>query len=190
MKKTIIMSLILTAAITAAGCGAKETEDITIIGGADGPTSIFLASKSTEDDFVYSIPVDESIYYRMMDRILGQYDFNALEWGTAIDLTKGEDALISWAEDETGRYKVFGVISEEAGCYGIILDDTIDGTDNNANYVYEEWAYTGKAEDKPKFEWKDNDKLYLSYPVSEDGEIIMKTVQVDHGYDTGHMGFN
>ncbi len=189
MKKAVIMMLSTAAILGGIGCGAKKDSNTEIIGGADAPTSIFLPSTTDEEKTDYADPMDESTYYQVMDRILGQYNFEALDWGSEVNLEEGADALISWAEDSTGRYKAFGVISEEAGCYGIILDDTIDGTDDNANYVYEEWAYTGNAEEKPKFEWQD-DQLYLYYPVSEDGEVSMKTVKIDHGYDTGHMGFD
>ena len=48
MKKVLLTALIiLTVGIV--GCGSKTDEDVTIIGGADGPTSIFLASKTEEE---------------------------------------------------------------------------------------------------------------------------------------------
>jgi len=49
MKRTVIVALMLVIAIAAIGCGAKKDDNLDIIGGADGPTSIFLASKSKED---------------------------------------------------------------------------------------------------------------------------------------------
>ncbi|RKM60350.1 hypothetical protein D6855_06390 [Butyrivibrio sp. CB08] len=167
MKKAVAMILSSAILIVASGCSALD---------------------QVKEPIEYAYPVDEAIYYQTMDKILGQYNFNGLEWGSKVNLTEGTDALIFWDEDETGRYKAYGVISMDAGCYGIILDDTIDGTDDNANYVYEEWAYTGKAEDKPKFKW-DGNQLYLTYPVSEDGEVTKKTVEIGHGFDTGHMEF-
>ena len=48
MKKIILVALLMIAVGTV-GCGAKTDKDVTIIGGADGPTSIFLASKNGED---------------------------------------------------------------------------------------------------------------------------------------------
>lgn len=39
------------------GCGAKTDNDVTIIGGADGPTSIFLASKTSEDEISNSLDI-------------------------------------------------------------------------------------------------------------------------------------
>ena len=59
MKKVLLTALLMIAVGTV-GCGAKTDKDVTIIGGADGPTSIFLASKTSEDeitdDLVLSIP--------------------------------------------------------------------------------------------------------------------------------------
>lgn len=47
MKKLLLTALLMIAVGTV-GCGAKKDNDVTIIGGADGPTSIFLASKTSE----------------------------------------------------------------------------------------------------------------------------------------------
>ena len=84
-------------------------------------------------------------YTHVIDRVLNEFSFTPVEWGT-----------------------------------------TIDGTDSNTNYAYEEWIYTKYEGDKPEFTWKD-DKLYLTYPVADEDLIIPKTVHIDCGYDTGHM---
>ena len=58
MKKVLLAALIILTVGTV-GCGLKTDEDVTIIGGADGPTSIFLASKTEEeitDDLALAIP--------------------------------------------------------------------------------------------------------------------------------------
>ena len=58
MKKVLLTALIILTVGTV-GCGSKTDEDVTIIGGADGPTSIFIASKTGEeitDDPVLAIP--------------------------------------------------------------------------------------------------------------------------------------
>jgi hypothetical protein len=39
------------------GCGAKTDKDVTIIGGADGPTSIFLASKTGEEEITDDLAI-------------------------------------------------------------------------------------------------------------------------------------
>ena len=104
---------------------------------------------------------------------------------------KEQDILyfaIKMAQDATGRYQIWGIISKEAGTYGLILDDTIDGTDTNTNYVYESWYYIGNSEDEPKLKWED-DKLMFSYPVPIENGYEFKTVHIDCGYDTGHMEF-
>lgn len=139
----------------------------------------------TVEKYEPEVIVEESDdYTHVIDRVLNEFNFTPVEWGTTID--NSQDALISLAEDSTGRYKVYGIISKEKGCYGIILNDTIDGTDSNTNYAYEEWIYTEYEGDKPEFTWKD-DKLYLTYPVADEDLIIPKTVHIDCGYDTGHM---
>ncbi len=49
MRKFEIAALTLALVIGAVGCGAKKDESIEIIGGADGPTSIFVASNEDGD---------------------------------------------------------------------------------------------------------------------------------------------
>lgn len=48
MKKSVVTALALAMIIGVVGCGAKKDENISIIGGADGPTSVFLAAKVGE----------------------------------------------------------------------------------------------------------------------------------------------
>ncbi|MCR5772494.1 MAG: sodium ion-translocating decarboxylase subunit beta [Butyrivibrio sp.] len=164
MKKAIVTALILALAVSASGCSEKKDDNFTIIGGADGPTSIYLAPSSGSEEFRYADPIDGEKYYMVIDRILGECGLGGQEWGTPIDLRGETDAVVSLALEPTGRYKTLGIISKEAGCYGIILNDTLDGTQNNFNYAYEAWAYTAKAKDKPEFKWE-GDRLYLSGPV-------------------------
>ncbi len=171
MKK---WKVVLTVFISAILCGCGNSG------------AIFNGNKvGTDDTYEPEVIVEESDdYTHVIDRVLNEYNFTPVEWGTTID--NSQDALISLAEDSTGRYKAYGIISKEKGCYGIILNDTIDGTDSNTNYAYEEWIYTEYEGDKPDFTWKD-DKLYLTYPVAGEDLIIPKTVHIDCGYDTGHM---
>lgn len=44
LKETALLGMLLFSLVLA-GCGSKEAQNVTIIGGADGPTSIFLAGK-------------------------------------------------------------------------------------------------------------------------------------------------
>lgn len=50
MKRTVIVVLTLAMAIGVVGCGSGKDDDLNIIGGADGPTSIWIASKDGDDD--------------------------------------------------------------------------------------------------------------------------------------------
>ena len=50
MKRRYLALGILTLAMVLTGCGSNTESDVTIIGGADGPTSVFLAAKIDEDD--------------------------------------------------------------------------------------------------------------------------------------------
>ena len=160
-------------------------DNATIIGGADGPTSIFLASDviSTEHREV----IDESACAPVIDRVLNEYEFEPITWDEA-NKRKDDDCLIKMAEDDTGRYEVWGVISREFGSYGMILNDTIDGSDTNTNYVYKPWCYVDKDEDKPELIWNDG-KLTFVYPEADGDGYKNKSLHIDCGYDTGHMEF-
>ena len=96
--------LILIMALT--GCGPKTESDVTIIGGADGPTSVFLASKINEDSYTQ---IDQETAKLMMD----------LEDGHVIVDVRRQDefgGIIDW----TGE-----VVTEEAKETAMTL--TIDG---------------------------------------------------------------
>lgn len=196
MKKVIVGALLgMILVIGMTGCGAGEQSfagNASEIEQSNTETSELeepeaVASESDiakSDDSVFS----EEDYSKVIDRILTEYEFNPVDWDNAIEWDCKSDALIKMAQDPTGRYQVWGIISKEDGSYGMILDDTIDGTDTNTNYTYEPWYYTGNSEDEPKLEWED-DKLMFSYPVPAEGGYEVKTVRIDCGYDTGHMEF-
>ena len=96
--------LMLIAVVT--GCGSRTESDVTIIGGADGPTSIFLASKNDKDSYTQ---IDQETAKLMMD----------LEDGHVIVDVRRQDefgGIIDW----TGE-----VVTEEAKETSMTL--TIDG---------------------------------------------------------------
>lgn len=64
MKRRYLALGMLTLAIVLTGCGAKTESDVTIIGGADGPTSVFLASKNDKDSYTQ---IDQETAKLMMD---------------------------------------------------------------------------------------------------------------------------
>ena len=58
--KSIVVLVALIMSVAAVGCGQKEAH---IIGGADGPTSIFLAENSSADSY---IQIDQEMAKAMM----------------------------------------------------------------------------------------------------------------------------
>ena len=64
MRKRYIMPGLLILIMALTGCGPKTESDVTIIGGADGPTSVFLASKINEDSYTQ---IDQETAKLMMD---------------------------------------------------------------------------------------------------------------------------
>ena len=100
MKKAVVTALMLALAVSASGCGEKKDDNVTIIGGADGTTSIYLAPSSVSEGFRYADPIDGDEYYAVIDRILGECGLEGQEWGTSIDL-KGETGSV-WAHEGWG----------------------------------------------------------------------------------------
>lgn len=196
MKKEIIaVSLGMLLVIGITGCGAKEQAsviDASVIEQSNAETTESDETKvvTTESENVNNNDsvISEDDYSKVIDRVLTEFEFTPVAWDNTIEWDKESDALIKMAQDPTGRYQVWGIISKEDGSYGLILDDTIDGTDTNTNYTYEPWFYTGNSEDEPKLKWED-DKLMFSYPVPTENGYEVKTVRIDCGYDTGHMEF-
>jgi len=64
VKRRYLALGMLTLAIVLTGCGAKTESDETIIGGAEGPTSVFLASKNDKDSYTQ---IDQETAKLMMD---------------------------------------------------------------------------------------------------------------------------
>ena len=131
-----------------AGCGAKEASSTTIIGGADGPTSIFLASNASEEEVVEEpelfIPgtwQTASIGYVDGDDM--QPDYYVQFTGTEVSYGHMKDGtfaldhsdMISEIEKtDDGRYKVK---AESAG--GVQYTFCTAESDVNVLEYYETW---------------------------------------------------
>lgn len=133
-------------------------------------------------------PYSEQIVFDVMARVLQEQPMEkAYPYVNTAEFKVNTDILIKMAVDPTGEYEAYGVISPEYGCYGIVLNDIIDGEDNQ-NFVCTDWDYTGEATEQPELKWDEDNNLWFTYPVkNEDGETVLKTCQVLCGFDTGHM---
>lgn len=126
--------------------------------------------------------------FEIIDRVVVEIGLgNAYAWNNTADFKEGADILIKMAVDSTGEYEIYGISSAEYGDYGMLLNDIIDGEDN-WNYAYEPWFYTGAPNDQPTLEWTLDGELIFSYICKdENGEEAWCHRVVDCGYDTGHM---
>lgn len=197
MKKIELFLASAILVLTFTGCGAstqtndKNESDSSITLSSELSSESESTSRSEKEsakEDTETEALSESDYDHIIDRVLNENNFTPIDWNSTIESEEDSDIIVKMAEDSTGRYEAWGIISKEAGTYGIVLNDKIDGSDLNTNYVLEPWYYTASSTDTPEFEWKD-DTLFLSYPVPSGNEYTIKTVQIDCGYDTGHMEF-
>ena len=69
MRSTVLFAALITA-IVLSGCTVRKNE-VTVIGGADGPTAIYLSSKAGKEESVQSVKKeyksDFATYYEMDD---------------------------------------------------------------------------------------------------------------------------
>ena len=69
MRSTALFAALITAIILS-GCAVRKNE-VTVIGGADGPTAIYLSSKAGKEESVHSVKKeyksDFATYYEMDD---------------------------------------------------------------------------------------------------------------------------
>ena len=127
----------------------------------------------------------------MMDSILTELGGDlskAYPWGNTPKFKEDARALIKMAEDPTGQYAAYGFLCGEYGSYGILLNDKLNGEDN-WNYFYTPWAYTGVSDSEPTME-KAADGYSGTFtfpaPASDpaDSSIQVKTWKLQ-SYDTG-----
>lgn len=127
----------------------------------------------------------------MMDSILAELGGDlskAYPWGNTPTFKDDARALIKMAEDPTGQYAAYGFLCGEYGNYGILLNNKLNGEDN-WNYFYTPWAYTGTSDSEPTME-KAADGYSGTFtfpaPASDPGDsrIQVKTWNLQ-SYDTG-----
>ena len=127
----------------------------------------------------------------MMDSILAELGGDlskAYPWVNTAAFQEDARGLVKMAEDPTGQYAAYGFLCGEYGRYGILLNDKLNGEDN-WNYFYTPWAYTGVSDSEPTME-KAADGYSGTFtfpaPASDpaDSRIQVKTWKLQ-SYDTG-----
>lgn len=127
----------------------------------------------------------------MMDSILAALGGDlskAYPWSNTPKFKDDARALIKMAEDPTGQYAAYGFLCGEYGSYGILLNNKLNGEDN-WNYFYTPWAYTGISDSEPTMEKAaDGYSGTFTFPAPasdpKDSSIQVKTWNLQ-SYDTG-----
>lgn len=127
----------------------------------------------------------------MMDSILAELDGDlskAYPWVNTAEFKEDANVLIKMAEDPTGQYAAYGFLCGEYGSYGILLNDKLNGEDN-WNYFYTPWAYTGSSDVKPAMEkTADGYSGTFTFPAPAN-DPVKSSIQIKtwklQSYDTG-----
>ncbi|SDB52364.1 hypothetical protein [Butyrivibrio sp. INlla16] len=154
MKKAVVTALVLALAIGASGCGEKKDENVTIIGGADGPTSIYLAPSSDKDEVLSGTWQTASIGYEadgdMQPEYYVQFEGLQINYGHMKDgdfIVDHTDDISYLDEIEPGKY----IVQAESST-GVQYTLKTADSDNDVLEYYETWnedefpdAYRGGA---------------------------------------------
>lgn len=134
--------------------------------------------------------VEEQVQDRM-DSILAELDGDlskAYPWVNTAEFKEDANVLIKMAEDPTGQYAAYGFLCGEYGSYGILLNDKLNGEDN-WNYFYTPWAYTGVSDSEPTMEKAaDGCSGTFTFPAPA-SDPVKSSIQIKtwklQSYDTG-----
>lgn len=126
-----------------------------------------------------------------MDSILAELDGDlsrAYPWVNTAEFKEDANVLIKMAEDPTGQYAAYGFLCGEYGSYGILLNDKLNGEDN-WNYFYTPWAYTGSSDVEPAMEKAaDGYSGTFTFPAPAN-DPVKSSIQIQtwklQSYDTG-----
>lgn len=134
--------------------------------------------------------IEEQVQDRM-DSILAELDGDlsrAYPWVNTAEFKEDANVLIKMAEDPTGQYAAYGFLCGEYGSYGILLNDKLNGEDN-WNYFYTPWAYTGSSDVEPAMEKAaDGYSGTFTFPAPAN-DPVRSSIQIKtwklQSYDTG-----
>lgn len=136
------------------------------------------------------LEIEEQVQDRM-DSILAELDGDlsrAYAWVNTAEFKEDANVLIKMAEDPTGQYAAYGFLCGEYGSYGILLNDKLNGEDNR-NYFYTPWAYTGSSDVEPAMEKAaDGYSGTFTFPAPAN-DPVKSSIQIKtwklQSYDTG-----
>lgn len=103
-----------------------------------------------------------------------------------MEFKEDAEVLIKMANDETGEYEVYGIMSAEYGAFGLLLNDKKEGEDH-WNFAYVPWFYSGAPDGQPVLEQTSDGKFLFTYVYAYDDAPLWRECILDCGYDTGYM---
>lgn len=74
---------------------------------------------------------NEDEVYEELNRVVSTIGLeNAYPWNNTVEFKPNADVLIKMASDGSGRFEIYGILSEKYGSYGLLLNDWIGGEQN------------------------------------------------------------
>lgn len=156
-----------------------------------------LVNDTTIGELGYAMDIQSSYHtifketnsteYKVLSEVVSRVGLeNAYSWNNTVEFTEDAEVLIKMANDETGEYEVYGIMSAEYGAFGLLLNDKIDGEDN-WNFAYVPWFYSGAPDGQPVLEQTSDGKFLFTYVYAYDDAPLWRECILDCGYDTGYM---
>ena len=130
---------------------------------------------------------NEDEVYEELNRVVSTIGLeNAYPWNNTVEFKPNADVLIKMASDGSGRFEIYGILSEKYGSYGLLLNDWIGG-EQNWNFALVPWYYSGNPSEQPILESDGKGRYIFAYVYDYDDVPLWHECVLDCGYDTGHM---
>ena len=130
---------------------------------------------------------NEDAVYEELNRVVSTIGLeNAYPWNNTVEFKPNADVLIKMASDGSGRFEIYGILSEKYGSYGLLLNDWIGG-EQNWNFALVPWYYSGNPSEQPILESDGKGRYIFAYVYDYDDVPLWHECVLDCGYDTGHM---
>ena len=155
-----------------------------------------LVNDTTIGELGYAMDIQSSYHtifketnsteYKVLSEVVSRVGLeNAYSWNNTVEFTEDAEVLIKMANDETGEYEVYGIMSAEYGAFGLLLNDKKEGEDN-WNFAYVPWFYSGAPDGQPVLEQTSDGKFLFTYVYAYDDAPLWRECILDCGYDTGY----